>query len=62
MLACLMQANKTIEKKLTYEDYCILTWEEKIKTAGFINLKSFEEVNDRVRNLFTEFGYKANVD
>ena len=54
--------NKTIEKKLTYEDYCILTPEEKIKTAGFMNLKSFEEVNDKVRNLFAEFGHKANVD
>ena len=57
-----LDGNKTIEKKLTYEDYYILTSEEKIKTAGFMNLKSFEEVNDRVRNLFTEFGYKANVD
>ena len=54
--------NKTIEKKLTYEDYCILTPKEKIKTVGFTNLKSFEEVNDRVRNLFTEFGHKTNVD
>ena len=57
-----LDGNKTIEKKLTYEDYCILTPEEKIKTAGFTNLKSFEEVNDRVRNLFTEFGHKTNVD
>lgn len=55
------QGEKSAEK-LTYEEYCLLSPEEKAETVGFVSMRSFETVKSIVEILFYDMEHNADVN
>lgn len=55
------QEEKAVEK-LTYEEYCRLSPEEKAETVGFVSMRSFETVKSIVEILFYDMEHNADVN
>ncbi len=50
------------DEKLTYEEYCLLSPEEKAETVGFVSMRSFETVKSIVEILFYDMEHNADVN
>lgn len=55
------QGEKSAEK-LTYEEYCLLSPEEKAETVGFVSMRSFETVKSIVEILFYDMEHNIDVN